>query len=62
MIAVIWKNGQELNRIVSDEAFAADYCSRTGCTYTMEETPEPEPVPEPEERYTAEDMLRALMS
>lgn len=58
MIAVIKKNGEEINRIVADEAFAADYCAKNGYTYVMEADT---PAPEPEPAYTADDMFKALL-
>lgn len=60
MNIIIYRYGKQINRIVADEAFAADYCARHGYTYEVEPEPEPEPGPEPEPEYTAEDMLRAL--
>ena len=41
----ILKNGVEINRIVADESFVSDYCSKSG--YTYEEAPLPVPEPEP---------------
>lgn len=48
MIATIFLNGEQINRIVADEDFTRSYCEDNGYTYTMEEEPEPEPTPEPE--------------
>lgn len=49
MVAVIYKNGEQINRIVADEEFAAAYCAEKGYTYTMEpDPPKPNPDPEPE--------------
>lgn len=59
MIAVIYKDGEFVNRIVADEAFAAAYCAENGYTYELE--PEPEPVPPPEPTYTADDLFAALL-
>ena len=59
MIANIFEKGKRINRIVADEAFAAEYCAQNGYTYEME--PEPEPTP-PEKTYTADDLLAALLS
>lgn len=44
---IIYEDGQEINRIVADEAFARDYCQRHGYTYEVEPEPEPEPGPPP---------------
>lgn len=41
----IFKNGVQINTIVSDETFAKAYCEKHG--YTYEAIPEPEPEPEP---------------
>lgn len=60
MIAAIFKDGEEINRIVADEAFARSYCAEYGYTYTMEENPEPAPEPEPN-TYTSEDLFAALL-
>ena len=41
----IYKDSEEINRIVSGEDFVADYCSENGYTYELEpetETPEEE--------------------
>lgn len=59
MIAVLYKGGEEINRIVADEAFAAAYCQENGYTYELE--PEP-PAQEPEKTYSAEDMIAALLN
>lgn len=37
----IFENGNLINRIVSDEDFAAQYCAKHGYTYEVE----PEPAP-----------------
>ena len=54
MIAIIYQNGEQINRIVADEAFAASYCAENGYTYELE--PDPEPVPE-EPQYTDLQLL-----
>ena len=53
----VLKNGEEINTIVADKAFAMIYAEMNG--YTMEEMPEPEPVPEAEP--TTDDVLNALL-
>lgn len=55
MVAVIFKDGKKINRIVADEDFAAAYCAENGYTYTME--PDPPPPPEPEPVYTETQIL-----
>lgn len=55
MIATIYKDGEEINRIVADEAFAAAYCAENGYTYTMR--PDPPPPPEPEPEYTETQLM-----
>lgn len=51
MIANIFDNGKQINRIIASESFAQAYCQNNGYTYTMEEEPErePEPAPPPDE-------------
>lgn len=46
---VIFENGEQINTIVADEEFCADYCAANGYTYEVEPEPEPIPIPEPEE-------------
>lgn len=46
---VIFDNGEQINTIVADEEFCADYCAANGYTYDLEPEPEPIPIPEPEE-------------
>ena len=58
MTAIIYKNGEQINRIVTDEAFLADYCAKNGYTYVM--GPDT-PIPEPEPTYTADDMFNTLL-
>lgn len=53
---IIYEDGQEINRIVADEAFARDYCLRHGYTYEVE----PEPVPEPEPAPSLEERVEVL--
>lgn len=61
MIAVIYKDGEYINRIVADEEFAAAYCADNGYTYELEPDPAP-PEPEPEApAYTADDLFTALL-
>lgn len=48
MIAIIYKDGKQINRIVADEAFASAYCAENGYTYEMEPDPPKPPEPEPE--------------
>lgn len=55
MTAIIYKDGEEIDRIVADEAFAAAYCTEKGYTYTMR--PDPPPPPEPEPQYTETQQL-----
>lgn len=55
----IFKNGEEINRIVADEAFASAYCDENGYTYTIE--PDTTPAPDPEETYTSDDLFAALL-
>lgn len=55
MTAIIYKDGEEIDRIVADEAFAAAYCAEKGYTYTMR--PDPPPPPEPEPQYTETQQL-----
>lgn len=52
MIAVLYKDGEYINRIVADEEFAKHYCEENGYTYTMEPDPDLPPEPEPEPQYT----------
>lgn len=61
MTAIIYRNGEEINRIVADEAFTAQYCAENGYTYEMRPDPSPEPDPEPESTYTADDLFFALL-
>ena len=56
MVYKIFENGTEINRIVADEAFVADYCAANGYTYELE-APEPTPLPAPEP--TELEQLRA---
>ena len=53
----IFRDGEEINTIVADEAFCASYCEQNG--YTFEIMPEPEPIPEPEEELSVWDELDA---
>ena len=53
----VLKDGEVINTIVADKAFAMIYAEMNG--YTMEEMPEPEPVPEAEP--TTDDVLNALL-
>ena len=56
----IFRDGEEINTIVADEAFCASYCERNG--YTYEQMPEPEPIPEPEvEGDVYDEMAAAYM-
>lgn len=59
----IYKDGEEINRIVASEPFVTNYCEANG--YTCELEPEPEPIePEPtiEERMTALEESNVEMS
>lgn len=59
MNIIICQNGEPINRIVADEAFAAGYCARHGYTYEIEpEPPQPEPPP-PEP--TLEEIVGTLL-
>lgn len=44
MVYIIYKDGEEVNRIVADEAFCQQYYSGDGYSY---EAAPPEPEPEP---------------
>lgn len=44
----IYKDGNEINKIVSDEEFCAEYCAENGYTYEQMNDPIPVPAPEPE--------------
>lgn len=46
MVYIIYKDGEEVNRIVADEAFCQQYYSEDGYSYEAA-PPEPEPEPEP---------------
>lgn len=60
MIYKIYKDGEEVNRIVAGEAFVVDYCEAHG--YTYEREPEPiEPEPEMEPEPTTEEILDAML-
>ena len=56
MIAVIYKDGEYVNRIVVDnEAWVSGYCADNGYTYELE--PEPEPAPPAPPAYTETQLL-----
>lgn len=59
MIAIIYNDGKQINRIVADEAFASAYCAENGYTYEME--PDPPQTTELEPTYTADNLLVALL-
>ena len=61
MVAIIYKNGEEINRIVADENFAKTYCEENGYTYEMSTEPDPPFPPEPDPTYSAEDLLKVLI-
>lgn len=44
----LFKDGEEINRIVADETFVKEYCPAHGYTYELEPSPEPADPPEPE--------------
>lgn len=54
MNVTIYKNGEAINRIVADEAFAQAYCEENGCTYEVE-------AEEKEPAYTADDLFSVLL-
>lgn len=56
MIFKIFENGNEVNTIVSNEAFAAAYCKKHGYTFEAVSEPKPELDPAP----TVEDRMVAL--
>lgn len=56
MIFRILENGNEVNTVVSSEAFAASYCKKHGYTFEAVSEPEPEPEPTP----TVADRVAAL--
>lgn len=45
MVYIIYKDGEEVNRIVADEAFCQQYYSEDGYSYEAPPEPEPEPTP-----------------
>lgn len=55
----IYKDGEEINRIVADEAFVVPYCEENGYTYELDVPPEPigPPEPAPTEQETTDAML-----
>ena len=54
----IYKDGEEINRIVSNEPFVTNYCDVNGYTYEPELAPAPEPIePEP----TAEELIDIML-
>ena len=55
----IFKDGEEINTIVADNAFCAIYCEVNGYTYELIPEPEPEPVPKPEPEKSVWDELDA---
>lgn len=54
----IFDQSEEINRIIADESFVAEWCSENGYTYELE--PEPEPAPQVP-TYTADDLLSVLL-
>lgn len=54
----VLKDGEEINTIVADKAFAMIYAEMNG--YTVEEMPEPEPEPV-ETEPTTEEILNAML-
>lgn len=54
---IIYKDGEEVNRIVADEEFCRQYYSGDGYSFE-EEPPRPEPEPEP----TEAEALRAELT
>lgn len=61
MVAIIYKDGEEINRIVSDEEFAKTYCEENGYTYEISTEPDPPLPPEPEINPTAEDIIKTIL-
>ena len=59
MIYKIYKDGDEVNRIVADETFVSDYCAKHGYAYELEPEVEPEPV---EEQPSQMDILEAQVT
>ena len=53
----VYKDGEEINRIVANEPFVTNYCEANGYTFELEPMPEPEPTPEPE---TEDDVWEQL--
>ena len=54
----IYKDGEEINRIVSNEPFVTNYCEANGYTFELEPIPVPEPIePEP----TAEELIDIML-
>lgn len=66
MVAVIYQDGEEINRIVADEAFAEAYCAENGYTFEMRPDPPQPPAPEPEptqlDRVEAQATYTAMMT
>lgn len=59
----IFQDGEEINRIVADEAFAQAYCSENGYTYELEPEPGlPAPAPTQIDRVEAQALYTALMT
>lgn len=58
MVAHIYKDGKEIDRIVANESYAKAYCDGNGYTYEMEERSTP-PMSDP--AYTSDDLLSALL-
>lgn len=54
----IFKDGEEVNRIIAEPDFVEDYCTANGYTYEEEVFPEPMPEPEP----TQLDMIEAQVT
>lgn len=47
----IYKEDEEINRIVADEKFVTEYCNINGYTYELEPEQDPEKEPEDQEEY-----------
>ena len=55
----IFKDGEEINTIVADEAFVTAYCAKNSYTFEEYQMP-PEPIPAPE--ATQLDIIEAQVA
>ena len=55
----IFKDGEKINTIVSDEEFCSSYCAENGYTYEL--MPEPEPTEPVEPEPTADELMDILL-